>query len=403
MRRIALICFVTVSAALSFSSCGSGEKPMSVRMTESQMTRCPDATYLDYTDGRLKWNYTPGLELRAFLDVYETYGDTAVYDYVAKWYDAIVHDDGSIEGYSPETYSTDLICPGKSLFFFYGKTGDEKYRKAIELIKSQIDGQPRTSEGAFWHKAVYPHQIWLDGVYMAEPFYVEYASRYMEGEERIKAYDDIVNEFTVAAEHTYDPATGLYRHAWDESRSMFWCDPVTGQSQHCWGRALGWYCMAVLDVLDWLPENYAGRAKLVSLLQGICAELPKWADPEIGVWYQVLDQPGREGNYLESTCSAMFSYTFLKAVRMGYLDKEMLSYAKKLYGDVVREFISVDADGLVSIEKCCSVGGLGGSSRRMGDFAYYLSEPVRPNDSKGVGPFIWASLEMERLKQLYDI
>ena len=379
-------------------SCSKSE-PMSEQMVHSQMYRCPEPTYLDYAEGRFKWGYTPGLELKAFLDVYEAYGDQAIYDYVLKWYDQAVNEDGSINTYSVEKYNVDLICPGRSLFYFYDKTGNEKYRKAIDLIKTQIDGQPRTSEGAFWHKKIYPHQIWLDGVYMAEPFYAEYATRYLSGEEQTAAYREIANEFVIAAKHTYDPATKLYRHAWDESRSMFWCNPETGQSQHCWGRALGWYCMAAVEVLDFIPEEMsAERQQIIDLLRGICAELPKWADPESGVWYQVLDQPGREGNYLEATCSAMFSYTYLKGIRKGYLDASLLPYAKKLYEDVVKAFISTDESGHISLEKCCAVGGLGGSSKRMGDFAYYLSEPVRPNDSKGVGPFIWASLEMENLK-----
>ncbi len=394
MKKTLILPLLALAALVS---CGKTEH-MSEKMVYSQMSRCPEATYLDYAGGKLKWSYTPGLELKAFLDVYERYGGKEIYDYVLKWYDAIVNADGSILTYSVEKYNVDLICPGKSLFYFYDKTGEEKYRKAIELIKTQIDAQPRTSEGAFWHKKIYPHQIWLDGVYMAEPFYAEYASRYLEGEERLEAYREIVNEFVIAAKHTYDPATKLYRHAWDESRSMFWCDPQTGQSQHCWGRALGWYCMAIVDVLDFLPQDFAGRGQLIDLLRSICAELPKWADPESGVWYQVLDQPGREGNYLEATCSAMFSYTFLKGVRMGYLDAELLPYARKLYADLVKEFVSADGQGRISLEKCCSVGGLGGSNMRMGDYAYYLSEPVRPNDSKGVGPFIWASLEMERIK-----
>ena len=396
MKKIFAACL----ALAAIVSCGKQSEPLSEQMVHSQMSRCGDATYLDYTDGRLKWNYTPGLELRSYLDVYEAYGDQAIYDFVYKWYDGIVNEDGTIQGYSVDKYSTDLICPGKSLFYFYDKTGNEKYRKAIELVKSQIDGQPRTKAGAFWHKQVYPNQVWLDGVYMAEPFYVEYASRYMEGEERLEAYRDIVNEFVVAHDKCYDPATKLLRHAWDESESMFWCDPAThGQSFHCWGRALGWYCMALVDVLDWLPEDFDGRQTLIDILREVCTELPKWADEKSGVWYQVLDQPGREGNYLESTCSAMFSFTYLKGIRMGYLDAELLPYAKKLYEDVVREFISTDDQGRISIEKCCSVGGMGGSSNRMGDFAYYLSEPIRPNDSKGVGPFIWASLEMEKLKK----
>lgn len=395
MKRL----IIAAAACSLLLSCGGGETaPMSELMVRSQMSRCPDATWLDYSEGRLKWSYTPGLELKAFLDVYETYGGEDIYDYVEAWYDAVVHEDGSIETYSVDKYNVDLICPGRSLFYFYDRTGDGKYRKAIELLKSQIDAQPRTSEGAFWHKKIYPHQVWLDGVYMTTPFYAEYASRYLDGEEQLKAYEEIVNEFVVAAEHTYDPATKLYRHAWDESRSMFWCDPQTGQSQHCWGRALGWYCMAIVDVLDFLPEDFDGRRILIDRLRTICAVLPEWADPESGVWYQVMDQPGREGNYLEATCSAMFSYVFLKGVRMGWLDEDLLPYAKQLYQDVVDEFVTTDDQGRISLEKCCAVGGLGGSDNRMGDYAYYLSEPVRPNDSKGVGPFIWASLEMEMLK-----
>lgn len=399
MKRIFNVFFWAAAlTVLPAFACSGRSVPMSVQMVRSQMSRCPDAAYLDYGNGQLKWNYTPGLELKAYLDVYDTYGGEDIKDYVSKWYDGIVNSDGTIQTYAVDKYSTDLICPGKSLFWFYDKTGNEKYRKAMDLLKTQIDGQPRTSEGAFWHKKGYPHQVWLDGVYMSEPFYVEYAGRYLQGAAQTKAYDEIVNEFVVAAKNTYDPVTHLLRHAWDESRSMPWCDPMTGQSQHCWGRALGWYCMALVDVLDLLPESYQGREKLIGILQSICAVLPKWADPKTGVWYEVLDQPGREGNYLEATCSAMFSYTYLKGIRKGYLDKKMLPYARRLYKNVVKEFITRDDKGLISINNCCAVGGLGGPSNRMGDFAYYLSEPIRSNDSKGVGPFIWASLEMEKLK-----
>lgn len=389
--------FLAILALSALISCDK-KTPMSVQMVDSQMSRCPEATYLDYAEGRLKWSYTPGLELKAFLDVYETYGNQAIYDYVFDWYNQIVNEDGTIKTYSVEKYNVDLICPGRSLFYFYDKTGDEKFRKAIELLKSQLDAHPRTEAGAFWHKLIYPHQVWLDGVYMASPFYTEYAVRYLEGEEQTKVFDEVITEFEVAAKYTFDPETKLYRHAWDESKSMFWCNPETGQSQHCWGRALGWYVIAAVDVLDYLPEDYAGREKLISLLQTILAELPKWADKESGVWYQVLDQPGREGNYLEATCSAMFSYAYLKSVRLGYIDESYSQYALDLYQNVVDTFISTDDQGRISLEQCCSVGGLGGSNNRMGDYAYYLSEPVRPNDSKGVGPFIWASLEIEQLK-----
>lgn len=391
MRKQLLILLTIILA-----SCGQRE-PMSVRMAQSQMSRCGgDPSYLDYREGKPKWNYTPGLELKAYFDLYERYGDSEVFDFAEKWYDGLVNEDGSIVGYDIAKYSTDLICPGRSLMYLYDKTGKQKYRRAADTLALQIKGHPRTSEGALWHKKIYPRQVWLDGVYMYAPFYVEYASRYLEGKARTRAYDEIVKEFVVAYDRTFDPLTRLCRHAWDESRSQAWADPVTGQSAHCWARALGWYCMACVDVLDWLPEDCAGRDAIITRLKSICIELPKWADPESLMWYQVLDRPGQEGNYLEATASAMFTYTYLKGIRMGYLQERSKKYAQQLYESLVKTFITEDPDGNISLQQCCSVGGLGGNPYRMGDYGYYLSEPVRPNDSKGVAPFVWASLEMER-------
>ena len=376
------------------ASCGKpAPEPMSVRMVRSEMARCQDGTYLDFCEGKINWNYTPGLEMKAFLDVYETYGGDDILQYVDDWYGLCIGDDGHVKYYYKGDYTVDKVCPARTLYQLYDDTGKEKYRMAIDSMMTRLLAHPRTSEGAFWHKTVYPYQVWLDGLYMAEPFYTEYTVRYAEDKEA--AWADIVNDFVVAARHTYDPATKLYRHAWDETRSMFWCDPETGQSQHCWGRALGWYCMALVEVLEKMPEGTAGRGQLLEILRGIVDVLPSFADPNTGMWYQVLDCPGREGNYLEATCSAMFSYTLLKGVRLGFLDASLEDYARKVYDGLVATFITEDENGLLSINQCCSVGGLGGKDNRMGDYAYYLSEPVRSNDPKGVGPFIWASLEME--------
>ena len=370
--------------------------PLSVQMVRSEMTRCPDARMLDFKDGKeISWNYTPGLEMKSFLDVFKSYGGDDILSYVDSWYDAAIGDDGEIKYYHPGSYSVDKVCPANTLFALHDLTGKEKYRAAADSMALTLGSHPRTSEGAFWHKSIYPWQIWLDGLYMAEPFYAQHTARYAPDSLKAEKFSDIANDFLVTARHTFDPATGLYRHAWDETRSMFWCDPDTGQSAHCWGRALGWYCMAIVDVLDHMPEETPGRQEMIGILRGIFDVLPSFADPATGMWYQVLDQPGREGNYLEATCSAMFSYTLLKGVRMGYLDKSLEKYARKTYRSLVRTFISRDGDGLLNIDNCCSVGGLGGKTMRKGDYDYYLSEPVRSNDAKGVGPFIWASLEME--------
>ena len=389
--------FAIIIAAACCLACAGTQEPLSEQVVRSQMQRTGgDPMYLDYREGEFKWNYTPGLELKAYLDVYDAYGDGDILEYVLKWYDAAVNEDGSINTYSVDKYSVDLVCAGKSFFRLYELTGDEKYLKAEDLLKSQLDSHPRTSEGALWHKLIYPHQIWLDGVYMAEPFLVEYAARRTEGEEREAIYREVINEFLVAAEHTYDPETMLYRHAWDESRSMFWCEPGTGRSDHCWGRALGWLCMAIVDVCEYIPEGFEGREQVLDILRGIAAELPEWADPDSGVWYQVLDRPGREGNYLESTCSAMFAYALLKGVRMGWLDAGLEQYARDTYANVLKAFVTADEGGLLTLHNCCSVGGLGGKQMRRGDYEYYLSEPVRDNDSKGIGPLVRAALEMEK-------
>ncbi len=380
--------------ALLMAAC-SPVRPLSVRVVESEMARCPEPAQLDFMEGRLKWNYTTGLELRAFLDVSERYGLDGVFHYVEKWYDDIISEDGSIKTYKLENYSTDHICPGATLFRLYDRTGKEKYRRAMDTLRRQLSLQPRTPEGGFWHKKVYPGQMWLDGLYMAQPFYAQYTALYGPEDTRAACFEDIVQNFLIVAEHTYDPVTGLYRHAWDSSRKMFWCDPATGQSAHAWGRALGWYCMAIVDALPFIPEDTPGRDGVTAILQGIYEVLPRYADPATGMWYQVLDRPGEEGNYVEASCSAMFTYAMLKGIRLGYLPASMKDYAAATYGKLVQTFVREDGDGTLSLTRCCAVAGLGGKEMRSGTYDYYIHEAVRDNDPKGIGPLIWAALETE--------
>lgn len=394
MKRILSISLLS-ALLLCTIACGTARR-YSVDMVHSEMSRWATGAHIDGREGALKWNYTTGLELKAILDVYETYGDENLYHYAEDWFDSIIKEDGSIETYKLSNFNTDHICPGRSLFYLYDRTGKEKYRMAIDTLYKQITLHPRTSQGGFWHKQTYPWQMWLDGLYMCQPFYAEYNTRYGKAEEKDAIYRDIINHFLVVAEHTYDPATKLYRHAWDESRSMFWCNPETGQSDHAWGRALGWYCMAIVEVLDWIPEETEGRDKLVEIYQGICNTLPEYADPKTGMWYQVLDCPGREGNYLESTCSTMFTYAYMKGMRLGLLDASMKPYVDGLYDKMVATFIREEADGTITLTDCCAVAGLGGKENRRGDYDYYINEKRCENDPKGIGPFIWASLEKER-------
>ena len=340
---------VTMTASVSAQQVDS-KLPWSVRLTESEMIRYPESWQLDFQP-KLKWDYCHGLELGAMLDVYDAYGDKKIRDYAIAYGDTMVHEDGSITAYKLTDYSLDRINSGKILFRIYEQTKNPKYKKALDLLYSQFEGQPRNEDGGFWHKKIYPHQMWLDGIYMGAPFYAEYAFRNNLPQD----YADVINQFVTCARHTYDPKNGLYRHACDVSCTQRWADPVTGQSKHTWGRAMGWYAMALVDVLEFIPQHEAGRDSLLDILNNVAVQVKKLQDPKTGGWYQVMDRSGDKGNYVESSCSAMFIYSLFKAVRLGYIDKSYLDVALKGYKGFLDNFIEVDKNGLVTITKACAV------------------------------------------------
>lgn len=400
------VCKLFVAGVLMLLPCAmkaqrvSADQPWSVRMSESEMIRCPESWQLDFQP-KLKWDYCHGLgSCKLMLERCTTdHGDEKFYKCALAYADTMVNADGSIKKYKLEEYSLDRVNSGKFIFRIYEQTKDVKYKKALDLMRSQFDGHPRNADGGFWHKKVYPNQVWLDGIYMGAPFYAEYAFR----NNQVEVYPDVVNQFLMAARHTYDPKNGLYRHACDVSRKERWADPVTGQSQHCWGRALGWYAMAFVDALEFIPEHEAGRDSMLVILNNVATQIKRLQDAKTGLWYQVLDKSGEPGNYLESSCSAMFVYSLFKGVRKGYIDKSYLQVAIKGYEGILKHFIEVDENGLVSITQACAVAGLGGKNYRMGDYTYYINETIRANDAKAVGPFIMASLEYERLQEVKDI
>ena len=393
MKKI-LSFFILAATALS---CTAQQKyiRLAQEIASSEMKHNPEMWTCDGA-AKPKWEYTPTLMARAFLELYNDTKDTTYLNHVQRFADLFIDRQGKILTYKKSLYNMDRIQGGNFLIILHTLNPQPQYITAIETLREQVKEQPRTSEGGFWHKMVYPDQMWLDGLYMAQPFYAEYTRRYEASERRDSCYRDVLNHFLVVARHTYDPATGLYRHAWDESRKMFWCDPDTGQSDHAWGRALGWYCMAIVDVLEIVPRETEGWNEVLSIFRGIFDTLPEYADPATGMWYQVLDQPGREGNYVEATCSAMFTYAMLKGIRLGFLDKSLHKEACRNYSRLLETFVTTGADGLVSLERCCAVAGLGGKDNRRGDYGYYINERICENDPKGIGPLIWASLEMER-------
>lgn len=370
----------------------SEKLPMSVRLAESEMVRCPESWQLDFQP-KLKWDYCHGVELQAFLRLEEMYGDSRYFDYAEAYCDTMVREDGTVVAYKREEFSLDRVNTGKILFNMYARTGEEKYKKALDLMYSQFEGQPRTKEGGFWHKKVYPHQMWLDGLYMGAPFYAEYAARY----DKPEAFQDVINQFCVVARHTYDPATGLYKHAWDESREQFWCNKENGQSAHSWGRAMGWFAMALVETLEFVPVDEPNRDSLLAILDNVVKQIERYQDKKTGLWYQVLDRSGDRGNYLESSVSAMFIYSLYKGIRLGVVPATYMTVADKGFEGFMKRFIKVGKKGVVSITDCCAVAGLGGKNMRDGSYDYYINELIRDNDPKAVGPFINACLERERL------
>ncbi len=362
----------------------AAEAPLALPVSDAVMQRNPQVFR--------RWDYVGGLMLLAIQEVYCHTGDERYFTYVQENMDRWVQPDGGIEGYRMEEFNIDHVNQGKLLFPLYERTGDERYRRATELLREQMRRHPRTSEGGFWHKEIYPNQMWLDGLYMAAPFLAQYAVEFDEPE----IFDDVAHQILLIARHTRDPSTGLYYHAWDETRSMNWADPQTGLSQNFWGRAMGWYAMAIVDVLDFLPADHPDRPEIVRLFQDMADALRRVQDPVTGMWYQVLDMPNRPPNYHETSASSMFVYSFAKGVRNGYLPAEYLEVARRGYDGIVQHYVRTDEDGLLSVHGIVEVAGLGGPRQRDGSFEYYMSEPVVKNDFKGVGPFVLASLELSR-------
>lgn len=359
-----------------------------VEFADSEMKRFPEAWQLDHGK-RLYFGYSQGVGCHAMLDVWKQTGDRKYLDYVINWADTVINDKGEIHLYKVETYNLDYIKPGTVLFDVWKQTGKEKYKLAMDLLVNQLKNHPRTHEGAFWHKLIYQHQIWLDGLYMASPFLAEYAVTFNKPE----LINDVVNQFIVCAKHTYDAKTGLYYHAWDESKNQRWANKETGQSPNFWGRSIGWWFMALVDVLDYIPAEHPQRPELIKMINGLAETLPKYQD-KTGLWYQVLDKGAVGGNYLEASVSSMFMYGYAKAVNKGYIDKKYRTVAEKAYNGLMKTLIVKNADGTLTLTKCCAVAGLGGHPYRDGSFEYYVNERIRDNDAKATGPFIMGCLQL---------
>ena len=374
-------------------------------LTYSEMKRVPHSYLLDFSS-KPKWSYVMGIEMEGMLDTYEHYkeGNNAILDYLKEYPAKMIDEKGNITGYKYKDFNLDNVRTAKFILRMHNLFPSKGTEKALKTLFKQLQNQPRTKEGVYWHKAIYANQVWLDGIFMGLPFYCNYAVQTMKPKKAEKYLNDAVDQMVKTDYRTYDEKTQLWKHAWDETHQQFWANKEDGKSQHCWARALGWYVMAMTECLDAMPENYARRQEVIDLLNKAMKSVVKYQDKKTGVWYDVLDVKS-DKNYLESTASSMFAYVLLKGYRKGYLSEEYLKAGVKAYNGILKQFIKVNADKTISLTRCCAVSGLGPGPgpyvkkpnyKRDGSFEYYMSEPIRDNDAKGVGPFIWASLEMEQ-------
>lgn len=344
---------------------------------------------------KASWDYIDGCMIMAFLEMYKVTKNKKYLDFSDEYIGHRVNEDGSINGYKKEELNLDNINEGKNLFTLYDLTGKEKYKKATSTIYAQIGEMPRTKEGNFWHKKIYPNQVWLDGLYMCLPYYMEYEIRFNNR----KNCKDIMNMFFTVEEKIKDEKTGLYYHCYDSSKEMFWCDKTTGLSQNFWLRSLGWFAMAMLDTLALIDESYEGYDRLLNMYRSFMDSMLKFQSEE-GMWYQLPAFPGREKNYLETSGSSIMAYSLLKGARIGYLPKEYAEYGKKAFNGICDTYLT-EVDGKMSLGGICLVAGLGPDTnrRRDGSYEYYMSEPIVKDDAKGTAPFLFAYAEMLRLEQ----
>ncbi len=391
-RLFAGILLLSVCSA-ALAAAQAAQLPWSERMANAAMARWPDGRFVP-PGAPWRWNYELGTLLEGMDAVWLNTADGRYFNYIEDSVDQLVLPGGSIPTLKVDEYELDNILLGRQLLLLYGVTQNQRYLTAAGVLYRQLLHQPRNASGGFWHKEIYPNQMWLDGLYMAEPFYAEYASIAHQPEK----FADITRQFVLMAQHARDPKTGLLYHGWDESKQQRWANKQTGDSSQIWARGMGWYMMALVDTIPYYPEDNPGRQQLLAILAREAAAVARYQDAKTGLWYEVLDKGGAKGNYLESSASCMFVYAFAKGVRRGYLPERYLANAERGYQGILTHFVSTGPDGEVSLTSTVKSAGLGGTPYRNGSYSYYVSQKTATNDPKGVGAFLLASTEMENAR-----
>jgi len=395
---------LAVVIALMFFKSSHGQQAgfngdLAAELANTVMHKWPDSLMHNNGTKNAGWSYDVGLYLEAIGNVYARTGEQKYFDYIVHTMDNFIGEDGSIRYYKQESYNIDYVRNGKILLYLYEKTGKDKYLKAAQYVRKQLDTHPRTTAGGFWHKKVYPNQMWLDGLYMGQPFYARYSKMFNQ----TKDFDDVALQFILMEKNARDPKSGLLYHGWDESKSQAWANKETGQSSNFWGRAMGWYGVALVDVLDDFPIDDPQRKELIAILNRYVEAVAKVQNKSNGLWYQVLDKAKEKKNYPEASASSMFVYTFAKAARLGYINKKYHQLVSKGFAGMKENFLERDAEGRLHLNGTVQVSGLGGKPYRDGSFEYYISEPDIQDDPKGMGAFILAANEVLLLNQVKNL
>jgi unsaturated rhamnogalacturonyl hydrolase len=366
------------------------QTPWLQRMAQTTMQRWPEGR-VEGADVPARWGYELGIVLQGMDAAWYNTANHADYEYIEKSVNSVVGEDGSIASYDPSQNSLDDVLLGRQLLLLYGVTQDPRYYKAAQQVREQLADQPKNASGGFWHKRTFPNQMWIDGIYMAEPFYAEYASKFQEPQD----FAEITRQFVLIDEHARDAKTGLVYHGWDEAKQQPWANQATGDSSSFWARGMGWYMMALVDTLPWYPENDPGRAELLGILHRTAAAVVRDQDRNSGLWHEVMNKPGAKDNYLESSASCMFTYALAKGVRLGYLPQSYRENAERGWRGIQTHFVKTESDGSVTLSGTVTTIDLDSSEHHDGSYAYYVSSPVVSNSPKGVGPFLLAASEME--------
>jgi rhamnogalacturonyl hydrolase YesR len=402
-NALLIIAFCVLHVGISARS-----KTYATRIAETVMSKYPDSIVVKKMLNHLiqdnqgtdpdkrpaSWEYEQGVVLKGIERLWHETGDIRYFNYFKKMIDLFVREDGTIRTYDLNEYNSDYIPSGRLLLTLFKETKQEKYKKAADLLRRQLQWQPRTKEGGFWHKLKYPYQMWCDGLYMTSPFYAEYAQMFNQTAD----FDDVANQFIWSEKHFRDTQIGLLFHGWDESKNQKWANSETGCSPEIWTRAMGWYAVGLTEVLDYLPKNHPKRTELIAILQRLAPAFAQYQDSVSGTWFQITNKGNLKGNYLEASGSCMLVFTLAKGVRMGYLDTKYKAIAQKGYDGIIKNFITTDETSTVHLTKTCSGAGLGGVPYRSGTFDYYVNEPLRTDDMKGIGAFIQADLEIRLAK-----